>query len=149
MHTVPCGSQRDSVLNLFDKPPPLDLQTYGGGGGAPFDGAFHDAGAVGRFCGIGATYTFYTQRLNQCSIAVEGIETECRKIASSWDSPGPIAGEAAAGAGIWDWAATGRQASETPNTAPTNHSPPRGTLCVTIRIRRHMPCSPSVISRRF
>jgi len=47
-----------AVLNLFDKPPPLDLQTYGGGGGASFDGAFHDAGAVGRFYSIGATYTF-------------------------------------------------------------------------------------------
>lgn len=34
-----------TVLNLFDKPPPLDMQTYGGGGGASFDGAFHDAGA--------------------------------------------------------------------------------------------------------
>lgn len=47
-----------TVLNLFDTPPPLDLQTYGGGGGASFDGAFHDAGAIGRFCSIGATYTF-------------------------------------------------------------------------------------------
>jgi iron complex outermembrane receptor protein len=47
-----------TVLNVFDKPPPLDLQTYGGAGGAPFDGAFHDAGAVGRFYSIGATYTF-------------------------------------------------------------------------------------------
>jgi iron complex outermembrane receptor protein len=46
------------VLNLFDKPPPLDLQTYDGDGGASFDGAFHDAGAVGRFYSIGATYTF-------------------------------------------------------------------------------------------
>jgi iron complex outermembrane receptor protein len=47
-----------TVLNLFNKPPPLDMQTYGGGGGASFDGAFHDAGAVGRFYSIGATYTF-------------------------------------------------------------------------------------------
>ena len=47
-----------AVLNLFDKPPPLDMQTYGGGGGASFDGAFHDAGAVGRFYSIDATYTF-------------------------------------------------------------------------------------------
>jgi hypothetical protein len=47
-----------AVLNLFDISPPLDMQTYGGGGGASFDGAFHDPGAVGRFCGVGATYTF-------------------------------------------------------------------------------------------
>jgi hypothetical protein len=33
-----------AVLNLFDKSPPLDIQTYGGGGGASFDGAFHDPG---------------------------------------------------------------------------------------------------------
>jgi iron complex outermembrane recepter protein len=47
-----------TVLNLFNKPPPLDMQTYGGGGGASFDGAFHDAGAVGRFYSIGASYAF-------------------------------------------------------------------------------------------
>jgi iron complex outermembrane receptor protein len=47
-----------AILNLFDKPPPLDMQTYGGGGGASFDGAFHDAGAIGRFFNVGATYTF-------------------------------------------------------------------------------------------
>jgi iron complex outermembrane receptor protein len=47
-----------TILNVFNKPPPLDMQTYGGGGGASFDGAFHDAGAVGRFFSIGATYTF-------------------------------------------------------------------------------------------
>jgi hypothetical protein len=29
---------------VFDKSPPLDMQTYGGGGGASFDGAFHDPG---------------------------------------------------------------------------------------------------------
>ena len=33
-----------AVLNLFDKSPPLDMQTYGGRGGASFDGAFHDPG---------------------------------------------------------------------------------------------------------
>ena len=47
-----------AVLNVFDEPPPLDMQTYGGGGVAFFDGAFHDAGAVGRFYSIGVTYTF-------------------------------------------------------------------------------------------
>jgi iron complex outermembrane recepter protein len=47
-----------TILNVFNKPPPLDMQTYGGGGGASFDGAFHDAGAVGRFFSIGCTYRF-------------------------------------------------------------------------------------------
>jgi iron complex outermembrane recepter protein len=45
-----------SVLNVFNKPPPLDLQTYGSAGN--YDNAFHDAGAVGRFFSVGATYTF-------------------------------------------------------------------------------------------
>jgi iron complex outermembrane receptor protein len=44
-----------SVLNLFDKPPPLDLQTYGSAGN--YSNAFHDAGAIGRFFSIGVTYT--------------------------------------------------------------------------------------------
>jgi hypothetical protein len=37
-----------AVLNLFDKSPPLDMQTYGGGGGASFDGAFHGPGGRAR-----------------------------------------------------------------------------------------------------
>lgn len=45
-----------SVLNVFDKPPPLDLQTYGSAGN--YSNAFHDAGAIGRFFSIGATYKF-------------------------------------------------------------------------------------------
>jgi iron complex outermembrane recepter protein len=45
-----------TVLNVFDKPPPLDMQTYGSAGN--YSNAFHDAGAVGRFFSIGATYTF-------------------------------------------------------------------------------------------
>ena len=36
-----------AVLSLLDKSPPLDMQTYGGGGGASFDGAFHDPGGRG------------------------------------------------------------------------------------------------------
>lgn len=44
-----------SVLNLFDKPPPLDLQTYGSAGN--YSNAFHDAGAIGRFFSVGVTYT--------------------------------------------------------------------------------------------
>ena len=40
-----------SILNLFDKPPPLDMQTYGSAGN--YSNAFHDAGAIGRFCMVG------------------------------------------------------------------------------------------------
>ncbi|MBV8342465.1 MAG: TonB-dependent receptor [Gammaproteobacteria bacterium] len=45
-----------TILNLFDKPPPLDMQTYGSAGN--YSNAFHDAGAIGRFFSIGATYKF-------------------------------------------------------------------------------------------
>jgi iron complex outermembrane recepter protein len=45
-----------AILNVFDKPPPLDMQTYGSAGN--YSNAFHDAGAIGRFFNIGATYTF-------------------------------------------------------------------------------------------
>ena len=45
-----------SVLNLFNTPPPLDLQTYGSAGN--YSNAFHDAGAIGRFYSVGAGYKF-------------------------------------------------------------------------------------------
>jgi iron complex outermembrane receptor protein len=45
-----------SMLNAFNKPPPLDMVTYGGGGA--YDAAMHQAGAVGRFLTVGATYKF-------------------------------------------------------------------------------------------
>jgi len=44
-----------SILNLFDTPPPLDLQTYGSAGN--YSNAFADAGAIGRFFNLGFTYT--------------------------------------------------------------------------------------------
>jgi iron complex outermembrane receptor protein len=47
-----------SILNAFDRPPPLDAVTYGGGGGAAYDAALHQAGAVGRYLTVGATYKF-------------------------------------------------------------------------------------------
>ncbi len=48
-----------SVLNLFNKQPPLDVQTYGGGTYSyPYDPAFDQGGAVGRFFEVGATYSF-------------------------------------------------------------------------------------------
>jgi iron complex outermembrane receptor protein len=45
-----------SVLNLLDTAPPLDLQTYGSAGN--YSNAFHDAGAIGRFYSVGASYKF-------------------------------------------------------------------------------------------
>jgi iron complex outermembrane recepter protein len=44
-----------SILNALDRPPPLDMQTYGSAGN--YSNAFHDAGAIGRFFSVGFTYT--------------------------------------------------------------------------------------------
>ncbi|HEX9138318.1 MAG TPA: TonB-dependent receptor [Steroidobacteraceae bacterium] len=46
-----------SVLNVGNSPPPLDLQTYGGGGELAYDPAMHQIGAVGRFYTAGFTFT--------------------------------------------------------------------------------------------
>jgi len=46
------------VTNLFNANPPLDLQTYGGGGNLAYDAALHQDGAVGRYFTLGATYRF-------------------------------------------------------------------------------------------
>jgi iron complex outermembrane recepter protein len=48
---------RAAVDNLFDRQPPLDLNTYGGGN-LPYNPSLHQAGAVGRFVSVGATYKF-------------------------------------------------------------------------------------------
>jgi iron complex outermembrane receptor protein len=48
-----------SVTNLFNKQPPVDVQTYGGGSMFfPYDPALEQDGAVGRFYLVGLTYTF-------------------------------------------------------------------------------------------
>jgi len=47
-----------SVLNAFNRPPPLDAVTYGGGGGAAYSAALEQAGAVGRYFVVGAAYKF-------------------------------------------------------------------------------------------
>lgn len=48
-----------SILNLFNKQPPVDIETYGGGSGFyPYDPGLHQAGAVGRYFTIGASYEF-------------------------------------------------------------------------------------------
>jgi iron complex outermembrane receptor protein len=51
-----------SILNVANTQPPLDVQTYGGTGGngyaAAYDPSLHQAGAVGRFFTVGASYQF-------------------------------------------------------------------------------------------
>jgi iron complex outermembrane receptor protein len=47
-----------SVLNLFNKPPPLDFQTYGSSPSTFYNPALHQAGAVGRFVNVGLNYKF-------------------------------------------------------------------------------------------
>ena len=47
-----------SVDNLFNRQPPIDYQTYGGGGGYAYDASLHEEGAIGRFYMVGAAYRF-------------------------------------------------------------------------------------------
>jgi iron complex outermembrane receptor protein len=46
-----------AVFNVLDKAPPFDVVTYGGGAGAAYS-TLDQAGAVGRFFSVGATYKF-------------------------------------------------------------------------------------------
>lgn len=47
-----------SVLNLLGTDPPVDMTTYGAAANIPYNPAMHQAGAVGRFFNLGATYTW-------------------------------------------------------------------------------------------
>lgn len=48
-----------SVTNLFNKEPPVDVQTYGSGSVfLPYDAALHQDGAVGRYMMVGFDYDF-------------------------------------------------------------------------------------------
>ena len=47
-----------AILNVFDSQPPVDLETYGASGNDPYNPAMHQAGAIGRFYNLGASYTF-------------------------------------------------------------------------------------------
>jgi iron complex outermembrane receptor protein len=47
-----------SVLNLLGTEPPVDLTTYGASANLSYNPAMHQAGAVGRFFNLGATYTW-------------------------------------------------------------------------------------------
>ncbi len=52
-------SLRASILNLFDRQPPIDVATYGNAGAVTaYNASLHQAGAVGRFFSIGASYSF-------------------------------------------------------------------------------------------
>ncbi len=46
-----------AITNIFNKQPPLDLNTYGGGN-LPYNPSMHQIGAVGRFFNLGAIYKF-------------------------------------------------------------------------------------------
>jgi iron complex outermembrane receptor protein len=47
-----------TVTNVFNRQAPVDAQTYGGGGGYPYDPSLHQDGAIGRFFLVGANYKF-------------------------------------------------------------------------------------------
>jgi iron complex outermembrane receptor protein len=49
-----------TILNLFDRQPPIDVATYGaaGGGIAAYNPTIAQAGAVGRYFNLGAAYRF-------------------------------------------------------------------------------------------
>jgi iron complex outermembrane receptor protein len=44
-----------AILNAFDRPPPMDLETYGG---SNYNPSLHGQGAIGRFFSVGLTYDF-------------------------------------------------------------------------------------------
>jgi len=47
-----------SITNLLNSPPPVDLETYGGGGGLAYNPALDQDGAIGRFFLAGFTFKF-------------------------------------------------------------------------------------------
>ncbi len=50
---------KGSILNLFDKAPPIDVGTYGNATAqTSYNASLHQAGAVGRFFSLGLAYTF-------------------------------------------------------------------------------------------
>jgi len=52
-------SLRGAILNMFDREPPLDFNTYGNSSvQTPYNASLHQAGAVGRFFSLGLAYTF-------------------------------------------------------------------------------------------
>jgi iron complex outermembrane receptor protein len=52
-------SLKGSILNLFDRQPPIDVATYGNSGAqTSYNASLHQAGAVGRFFSLGLSYVF-------------------------------------------------------------------------------------------
>jgi iron complex outermembrane receptor protein len=52
-------SLRGAILNMFDRQPPLDFNTYGNSSTqTAYNASLHQAGAVGRFFSLGLNYTF-------------------------------------------------------------------------------------------
>jgi iron complex outermembrane receptor protein len=50
---------KGSILNLFDKAPPIDVATYGNAGAqTSYNASLHQAGAIGRYFSLGLAYTF-------------------------------------------------------------------------------------------
>lgn len=50
---------KGSILNLFDRQPPIDVSTYGNAGfQTAYNASLHQAGAIGRFYSLGLNYTF-------------------------------------------------------------------------------------------
>lgn len=51
---------KGSILNVFDREPPLDVATYGSAGNnlSQYNSAMHQAGAIGRSFSMGLNYTF-------------------------------------------------------------------------------------------
>jgi len=50
---------KGSILNLFDKQPPIDVATYGNANTqTAYNASLHQAGAVGRFYSLGLNYMF-------------------------------------------------------------------------------------------
>jgi iron complex outermembrane receptor protein len=50
---------KGTILNLFDKAPPIDVATYGNSGTqTSYNASLHQAGAIGRYFSLGLAYTF-------------------------------------------------------------------------------------------
>jgi iron complex outermembrane receptor protein len=50
---------RGAILNMFDRQPPIDFNTYGNSSTqTAYNASLHQAGAVGRFFSLGANYSF-------------------------------------------------------------------------------------------
>jgi iron complex outermembrane receptor protein len=50
---------KGTILNVFDRQPPIDVSTYGNAGTqTAYNASLHQAGAIGRFFSLGLNYTF-------------------------------------------------------------------------------------------